>query len=150
MTRPIDSCAVCVAGGKNLNPVHFMSDWEADATVAGLTVHSRHCSNDAAGWVRDWDAGKAEFKDGAWRWKSSGNVPPTEIVNFWAAAGFITAEAAVASLRVSRMESDAALERYREWRNKTPYDAEEIAEMRAAFGEGEEVVDILTGKRIKL
>lgn len=148
MSRPIDNCAVCVAGGKNLNPVHFLSEKEADAVVVGLTVHPTHCLRDATGWVKSWNEGKAHFKDGAYRWKSSNNVPPAEIVNFWAMAGYITFAEAHASVSVGEAETAAFLDAYR--KNPPKVTAEERAEMRAAFGPGAEVVNVITGKVTKL
>lgn len=149
MSRPIDNCAVCVAGGNNLNPHHFLGEKPADATVVGLTVHSSpRCKLDAEGWVKSWLEGKAEFKNGAFRWKSSKNVPPKEIVNFWAMAGYITFAEAEASLKVGKAETDAFLKAYR--KNPPKVTAEDRAEMRAAFGAGETVVNIITGKRTKL
>ncbi len=45
-------------------------------------------------------------------------------------------------------EVKASIEEYR--RNYKEPDAEELAEMRAAFGAGATVVDVLTGEKIKL
>jgi hypothetical protein len=45
-------------------------------------------------------------------------------------------------------ENAEFLEEYR--RNRKPHSAEEIAEMRAAFGPGTKVVDIITGETINL
>ena len=45
-------------------------------------------------------------------------------------------------------ENAEFLEEYR--RNRKPHSAEEIAEMRAAFGAGTAVVDIITGEKITL
>ena len=45
-------------------------------------------------------------------------------------------------------ENAKALEEYR--RNRKPHSAEEIAEMRAAFGEGTTVVDVISGEKITL
>lgn len=55
----------------------------------------------------------------------------------------------VEATRAARKAEDrAALAEYRAQR-RTP-DAEELAEMRAAFGDGVTVVDVLTGEKIKL
>ena len=45
-------------------------------------------------------------------------------------------------------ESAEFLEEYR--RNRKPHSAEEIAEMRAAFGNGTTVIDVITGEKITL
>ena len=53
----------------------------------------------------------------------------------------------------AKAESEAAakhIEAYRANRRQNGYTAEELHEMRAAFGEGTTVVDILTGKKINL
>ena len=46
------------------------------------------------------------------------------------------------------LEVEKELIEYRN--NKRPYSAEDMAEMRAAFGAGETVVDVVTGKKIRL
>lgn len=48
----------------------------------------------------------------------------------------------------NNQDKDKALEDYRKTREQNGYSAEEMFEMRAAFGEGVEVVDIFTGKTI--
>ena len=45
-------------------------------------------------------------------------------------------------------ESAEFLEEYR--RNRKPHSTEEIAEMRAAFGNGTTVIDVITGEKITL
>ena len=45
-------------------------------------------------------------------------------------------------------ETEAALEAYRQ--HQSPPSAEELAEMRAAFGNGTAVTDAITGKKIQL
>ena len=45
-------------------------------------------------------------------------------------------------------ETEAVLEAYR--KRQSPPDAEELAEMRAAFDEGTVVADVITGKKIQL
>lgn len=45
---------------------------------------------------------------------------------------------------------DQAIAAYKAARMEHDYSEEELFEMRAAFGEGAEVVDVLTGHRIKL
>ena len=61
----------------------------------------------------------------------------------------VTYKADADATKVAREEEAAAsLERYRN-RNRNP-SAEEMFEMRAAFGEGTTVVDVVTGKTIKL
>ena len=61
----------------------------------------------------------------------------------------VTDKADVAATNAAR-EAEVAkdLESYRA--NKKPHTAEELAEMRAAFGPGTTVVDVLTGEKITL
>ena len=62
---------------------------------------------------------------------------------------YVTDKASVeATHAVHEAEVARDLEEYR--RNRKPATAEEIAEMRAAFGSGTKVVDVLTGETITL
>ena len=55
-----------------------------------------------------------------------------------------------ATAQASDAEAAKSIAAYRENRMKNGYSAEELHEMRAAFGPGAKVKDILTGKTIKL
>lgn len=77
--------------------------------------------------------------DGIWRWKINGLIPPEEYLE---------------SLGDDERErhEDARTRDYaklREARRRQPMGAEELAEMRAAFGPDTEVVDVVTGKRYR-
>ena len=48
------------------------------------------------------------------------------------------------------MDSERFIEAYRKMRESTPYSHEELFEMRAAFGNGAEVVNVITGKKTRL
>ena len=61
----------------------------------------------------------------------------------------VTDKANTSATEAARAAENAEfLEEYR--RNRKPHSAEEIAEMRAAFGAGTTVVDIITGEKITL
>ena len=61
----------------------------------------------------------------------------------------VTNKANTSATEAAREVEDAEfLEEYR--RNRKPHSNEEIAEMRAAFGAGTTVVDIITGEKITL
>ena len=61
----------------------------------------------------------------------------------------VTDKANTSATEAAREVEDAEfLEEYR--RNRKPHSNEEIAEMRAAFGAGTTVVDIITGEKITL
>ena len=55
-----------------------------------------------------------------------------------------------ATAKAESEEAAKSIEAYRANRRQNGYSAEELHEMRAAFGEGTTVVDILTGKKISL
>ena len=62
---------------------------------------------------------------------------------------YITDKVDVEATKAAReAETDAFLESYRKANNRRS--AEELSEMRAAFGTGTTVVDIITGERIRL
>lgn len=85
--------------------------------------------------------------DGAAKWISSGNYLPADVVEklTFAGADFFSAEATA----VKREAQTAAfLDSYR--KNYKGPSEEEKAEMRAAFGTGTTVVNVITGQRTKL
>lgn len=82
------------------------------------------------------------------RWNSNNQVPPKDILELWHYMNlpfdFQKAEA------TREAETSAFLKQYRKMntgRQRTP---EELYEMRAAFGPGEVIVDVITGDRIVL
>jgi hypothetical protein len=86
--------------------------------------------------------------DGVVRWTSNNRVMPKdcrEILSHTAYRDFFSEEASRAA---EDAETAAFLESYR--KNYTGPSEEEKAEMRAAFGTGSTVVDVITGKRIRL
>jgi hypothetical protein len=96
----------------------------------------------------------AEFEADAYldkgivRWKSNHSVPPTDILEFWK---FLKKPFDYQrSLEQRTVEVQHSIDQYREsMKNHVPSE-EELFEMRAAFGEGETVVNVITGKLIKL
>ena len=85
--------------------------------------------------------------DGAAKWISSGSYLPADVVEklTFAGADFFSAEATAAKREA---QTAAFLDSYR--RNYKGPSAEERMEMEAAFGKGTTVVNVITGKRIKL
>jgi hypothetical protein len=86
--------------------------------------------------------------DGVVRWTSNNRVMPKdcrEILSYTVYRDLFSEEA---SREAEDEETAAFLEAYR--RNYKGPSAEERAEMRAAFGTGSTVVDIITGERIRL
>ena len=89
-------------------------------------------------------AGQHREEDGAAKWKSSGNYLPADVVEklTFAGADFFSAEATAKKREAQTAEF---LANYRH-----EVTEEERSEMRAAFGPGATVVDIISGKRIRL
>ncbi len=87
--------------------------------------------------------------DGIFVWQANGQVPPTDVVTHWQKAELITPEEARAANELREQQLVEAIEQYKHaMQNRTPEEAsEQAAEARAAFGPGQEVVDILTGER---
>ena len=83
-------------------------------------------------------------EDGAAKWKSSGNYLPADVVEklTFAGADFFSAEA-TAKKREAQMAEFLA-----NYHHEVA--EEERAEMRAAFGTETTVVDIISGKKMKL
>ena len=96
--------------------------------------------------VIDADKNAIVEDDGAIKWKSNGAYIPDDFCEKLEYAGYKFSREATAVKRNAQVQKELA--QYRA--NYTGPSDEEIAEMRAAFGEGETVVDVITGKTIKL
>jgi len=83
-------------------------------------------------------------KDGIYRWIESDNIIPPDV--FEEASIIVTPEHQAAYDK----ETAEFLADYRERMKNWKPSEEDLFEMRAAFGEGEEVVNVITGKKIKL
>lgn len=96
--------------------------------------------------IAQFDTDASVSADGVVRWNSNGSVPPQDILDFWAhlQKPFDLARSAA----VRSEELDKFLAEYRA--NARPPSDEELHEMRAAFGPGEVVVNVITGQRTKL
>lgn len=84
--------------------------------------------------------------DGIIRWKTNNAVPPQDVLDFWKHIGkrFNMAK----SIAARNREEKEAIENYK--RNQRPPTQEQLYEMQAAFGKGTTVVDVITGRKIKL
>lgn len=100
-------------------------------------------------WIFDAEKARAEFEktevvDGVLRWKSSGNIPPRSCLEDFLEVG--------CEFDLERtLAADAAhlAELVQKMRDRKPSE-EELFEMRAEFGRGATVVNVLTGRRIRL
>lgn len=95
-------------------------------------------------------AERATITAGVIRWNSNDRVPPLDIVAL--AAEVFEAVDFDASREAYEADAKRSISEYRRRRaQRTPEQvAEERAEMRAAFGPGATVVDVLTGERTAL
>jgi hypothetical protein len=84
------------------------------------------------------------------RWVSNDSVPPTDCLQQMVNDGQITTDQMALSLDQRKVEDAKAIAQYIAARKRHGYSTEELFEMRAEFGAGEEVVDIFTGETIKL
>jgi carboxylesterase type B len=82
---------------------------------------------------------------GAVKWKSSDNCVPSDYFRDCLVTAPETQQA------VDKEDTEAFLAKYRESQaNRTPEQiAEHQAEMRAAFGEGQTIVNVITGERVR-
>ena len=86
--------------------------------------------------------------DGVVRWTSNNRVMPKDCREILSHTAYRDLFSEEASRAAEDAETAAFLESYR--KNYTGPSEEEKAEMRAAFGTGSTVVDVITGKRIRL
>lgn len=92
--------------------------------------------------LREWLRDETDEDRGILRWKTNGRVVPASVY----ADAFCIPPAGSAD--VERREGDEFLKLYRE-RACAP-DEDQVAEMRAAFGRGTTVVNVITGIRTRL
>lgn len=96
--------------------------------------------------LRSFDEDAVVDQAGVVRWKTNGQVPPREVLEFWAYAQ--KPFDLEASLRALEEDVERFIQEYRRrWRPPGP---EALAELRAAFGPGAVVVDVLAGRRFKV
>ena len=108
-------------------------------------------------WKRDAEKRMKEYvdkanvdavveEDGAIKWKRSGNYLMDDYCEVLEYAEYPFSRAATNSKRDAQVHKE--LDKYR----KTPkiYTAEEISEMKAAFGDGATIVDVISGSTIHL
>lgn len=93
---------------------------------------------------------EATVVDGIVRWDSNGHVPPADTLEEMLAAKGITTNEFLASGRARDAETAEFLAAYRKAEANRVPSAEEMYEMRAAFGEGTEVVNVITGRVTRL
>lgn len=83
------------------------------------------------------------------RWKSNNSVPPVDCLELYVYIGKTHFDYQL-SLKTRESEESAFLENYREQESKRVISEEEMYELKASFGEGTTIVNVITGKEIKL
>jgi hypothetical protein len=95
--------------------------------------------------ARDWYAKADVDAAGVARWKSNGSVPFPDMLQQWAGLGLrvnVEASNAAKSADLDKMVAEMKAN------PPPPPDAEQMFEMRAAFGRGTTVVNVFTGRKI--
>jgi len=91
---------------------------------------------------------RATVTNGVPRWNSNGQVPPLDILVAWHGAGLPFDY--TKSIAAREADTLAFVEKYRKSQRRRRPSAEEMAEMRAAFGRDTTVVNVITGRRTRL
>jgi len=91
------------------------------------------------------DSNRIVVKGGVVRWQSSDNVPFDDMLDRFVAEGKITSKERAISNQVRERESAEALQKYFDRNKGRKLSDEERFEMRAAFGAGAQVTNIITG-----
>jgi hypothetical protein len=86
---------------------------------------------------------------GVMRWRSNESVPPAECLRAALDMDLITLPQFTKSIDMGIEETRQVIQAYIARQPAQPSD-EELAEMRAAFGPGEVVVDVISGRRTQL
>lgn len=86
--------------------------------------------------------------DGSFRWMSNDRAPFADTMDRMEAFGVVHATVVAATAEVRERQLKKSIEDYRA--NYTKPSSEELEEMRAAFGKGATVVNVLTGHQTRL
>ena len=142
-------CIVCAVQAQVKNSAFWASrgpDWPV-TEVAGHTVHAM-CAHEA-GYLAA-HACEIATAAGVARWTTSGHVLPQDCAALVVALGLAEGIDLAATAAARDTETRAAIEQYRAQRAGHGHSPEELAGMRAAFGPGQVVVDLLTGEDVRL
>ena len=97
-------------------------------------------------WLENAIKEDGEIRNGVLYWKKSGNIAPNDTAKNAISLGYKI------NMKKHREARDKyitkSIEEYR--RNWKPPTGEELFEMRAAFGTGKTIVDVISGRKIRL
>jgi hypothetical protein len=89
-------------------------------------------------------------RDNVVRWKSNNHVPFQDMLLEFLTDGLITTNQYMNSERQRGIDTSNFIFEYKEFMKMNKPNEEELFEMRSVFGEGEIVVNIITGESVKL
>lgn len=92
---------------------------------------------------------EVRMDNGVYVWTTNGRVPPKDSISSYGIDKLPGFDKALHD-RVREEQTRKALEMYRESMEDYEPSGEHLFEMRAAFGPGATVVDIVTGKKVRL
>jgi hypothetical protein len=98
--------------------------------------------------LKNWT--QAALVNGVVRWKVNDAVPFEDMLNDFATLGKIEQNTVKASNAARLVDTERIFKQYREEMKNHVHSNEEMSEMRANFGAGAIVVDVITGKRTRL
>lgn len=151
MTETTTPCIVCKTQAIVKGSAFFAGrglDWPV-TEVAGWTVH-KSCASDAEHIVQVIASGELEVSaTGVARWTSNSRPLFADTVALIIALGLGEGIDPAATARAQEKDTAAFLAQYRATQPAQP-DAEQLHEMRAAFGPGATVVDVITGRTTQL
>lgn len=112
--------------------------------IEGLHYELPHTFRVVSERLRDEFTEGAYVKDGIVRWQSNNSVPPKDVLEFWSHIGK-SFDLELSNLMRDR-ESNEFIEAYQQQMRNHTLSQEELFEIRAAFGSGTTVINVLTGK----
>jgi hypothetical protein len=92
---------------------------------------------------------EVQMSNGVYVWATNGRVPPKDSISSYGIDKLPGFDKALHD-KVREDQTRKALEAYRESMESYELSGEQLFEMRAAFGRGAAVVDIVTGKKVRL
>lgn len=141
---PEGRCVVCLTQSPQLLRLREQKHW-AETEVLGKIVH-KACASQATHLA---DFKERSHLDGkVYRWNSNDHCVPHDCLQLAVVLGVADEAHLYTTRKAERAETAEFLRQYRA--NQGPMSAEERAEARAAFGPGEVIVDVITGRRTQL
>ncbi len=138
---------MCTAGRKiTKTEENTMTRFEREISGSLGAFWKKNAEEEVRKAVAQADAQATVDADGAVRWNSNGRYLMDDFCEKLEYAGYAFSREATAAKRDA--QNAESLAEYR--RNDKGFSREELAEARAAFGEGTTVVNVLTGKKTKL